>query len=248
MIEKEKDKERFLVGRDGDHLMNPFQCELCHFRNIQGRNPNPHSKADQDFLEHFRRVSLDVFWSREESTVRHNLGTIKRVALSEQKFDCVNKMIPALGPHPLEDTPGMAACVAVLDKSMDKGRYDDQVQWETFRKTRSSLTNVGQVGVGGLADAIGVNGKNKTWVSGADTHKFFFHRFMTGIHKRVGEEVRRDEPISIEVLKEVHRILDKRWKAEAKRRRPSQKKLKRIALAGYWFVVGFCSGLRGEEC
>jgi len=65
---------------------------------------------------------------------------------------------------------------------------------------------------------------------------------MTGIHKRVGEEVRRDEPISIEVLKEVHRILDKRWKAESKRRRLSQKKLKRIALAGYWFVVGFCSG------
>ena len=70
---------------------------------------------------------------------------------------------------------------------------------------------------------------------------------MTGIHKRVGEEVRRDEPISIDVLKEVHRILDKRWNAEIKRRAPSQEKLKRIALAGYWFVVGFCQGLRGEE-
>ncbi len=102
VIEKEKDKERFLVGRNGDHLMNPFQCELCHFRNIQERNPNPHSKADRAFQEHFRRVSLDVFWSREESTVRHNLGVIKRVALSEKKFDCTNKMIPALGPHPLK--------------------------------------------------------------------------------------------------------------------------------------------------
>jgi hypothetical protein len=83
VIEKEKDKERFLVGRDGDHLMNPFQCELCHFRNIQGRNPNPHSKADQDFLEHFRRVSLDVFWSREEST-----GARLRLSVFPKALQC----------------------------------------------------------------------------------------------------------------------------------------------------------------
>ena len=149
-IEKEEDKNRFMVGRDGDHLMNPFQCELCHFRNIQGRNPNLKSEANRALQEHFRRVSLDAFWSREPSTVRHNLGLIKRAARSEVKFDCNNKLIPALGPHPLMDKPGMGACVLVLDKSMDKGRYDPTVQWETFRKMRSTLTNIGQVGLGGL--------------------------------------------------------------------------------------------------
>ena len=41
--------------------------------------------------------------------------------------------------------------------------------------------------------------------------------------------------------------MEQRWKAETERCRPSQKKLKRIALAGYWFVVGFCSDFRGEE-
>ena len=154
MIEKESDKDRFMVGRDGDHLMNPFQCELCHFRNIQGYSPHPNSEADHSLQEHFRRVSLDTFWSREASTVRHNLGLIKRAAKSEVKFDCINKIIPALGPHPLEDKAGMGACVLVLDKSMDKGRYDPNVQWETFRKMRSTLTNIGQVGLGGLSDAI----------------------------------------------------------------------------------------------
>jgi hypothetical protein len=27
---------RFMTARAGDHLMTPFQCELCHFRNIMG--------------------------------------------------------------------------------------------------------------------------------------------------------------------------------------------------------------------
>jgi hypothetical protein len=137
--------------------------------------------------------------------------------------------------------------VAVLDKSMDPGRYEDQVQWATFRKMRSALTNVSQAGVGGLGDAIGASDKNRTWVTQGDTHKFFFVRFSTGIHRRVGEDVRRDEPITIGVLKEVHRILEKQWKAESRRKKPSRARLLRISLTGYWFVVGFCTAVRGEE-
>jgi hypothetical protein len=29
-----KDTERFMVARNGDHFMFMFQCDLCHFRNI----------------------------------------------------------------------------------------------------------------------------------------------------------------------------------------------------------------------
>jgi hypothetical protein len=34
----EEDDDRFEVARPGDHLLCPFQCELCLFRNIQGRS------------------------------------------------------------------------------------------------------------------------------------------------------------------------------------------------------------------
>jgi hypothetical protein len=190
---------------------------------------------------------LDDFWGRESSTVRSNLGLVKRAALTEDKFGCINKIIPVIGPFPLRDAFGMGAAVAVLDKSMDLGRYADQVQWATFRKTRSTLTNLSQVGTGGLGDAIGASDKNRTWVSAGDTHKFFFVRFMTGTHRRVGEEVKRDEPISIGVLNEVHRILEERWQEETHRKRPSRSRLLRIALTGYWFIVGFCTAVRGEE-
>ena len=35
----EEDKTRYLVARNGHHLMIPFQCELCHFRNLKGTDP-----------------------------------------------------------------------------------------------------------------------------------------------------------------------------------------------------------------
>jgi len=247
VVEKEHDKGRFLVGRDGDHLMNPYQCELCQFRNLQARSPQQGNRVDDKLLEAFRRIALDVFWSRESSTVRNNLGLVRRAAKTEEKYGCLNRIIPAIGPHPLEDKDGIGACLAVLDKSMDQGNYCSEVQWSTFRKMMSALSNIGQVGPGGLSDAIGIGGKGKSWISGGSTHKFHFSRFMTGIHKRVGEDVRRDEPISIGVIQEIHRTLDTRWNSEMRKPRPSKRVLKKIAMTGYWFVVGFCSGFRGEE-
>jgi hypothetical protein len=35
----EEDRERFIVARNGDNLVTPFQCDLCHFRNLVGRDP-----------------------------------------------------------------------------------------------------------------------------------------------------------------------------------------------------------------
>ncbi len=37
--------KRFVEARNGDHLMVPFQCELCHFRNVYGREPEKQSQG-----------------------------------------------------------------------------------------------------------------------------------------------------------------------------------------------------------
>ena len=35
-----RDKDRYKMGRDGDHLLGvPFECDLCHFRNMNRRDP-----------------------------------------------------------------------------------------------------------------------------------------------------------------------------------------------------------------
>ena len=64
-----KDREQFLEGRDGDHLMTAFQCDLCHFRNIKKRNPRPGRFQDDTMMLYIRRANLDALWAREPNTV-----------------------------------------------------------------------------------------------------------------------------------------------------------------------------------
>ncbi len=149
---------------------------------------------------------------------------------------------PAMGPFPLEDTSGMKAAVAVLDRSLDKGIYAAQVQWDTFRRARSVVTNISQAGVAGLEDAVGAYETSRMWISKVSTHSFWFTRFMTGIHKRVGEIKRQDEPVTIDVLHEIDKILETEW------RRTDDPNVKlKTAEMGAWIIGGFCTGLRGEE-
>jgi hypothetical protein len=69
---------RFNVGRPRDHLMTPFQCELCHFWNIHHQNPIDSLATDQEAMEFFCRASLDAFWRWTTSTVLGNLTEGKR--------------------------------------------------------------------------------------------------------------------------------------------------------------------------
>ena len=41
LLDGHLDDRCFVEGRAGDHLMTPFQCEVCHFRNIYQINPSP---------------------------------------------------------------------------------------------------------------------------------------------------------------------------------------------------------------
>jgi hypothetical protein len=235
------EQNRFNFARAEDHLITPFQCELCHFRNVYSRNASQRISTDREALEFFRRASLDAFWSRATSTVHGNLteGIRGHRFASRMGVPC---LIPEMGSFLLCDSMGMMSAAAVLDRSLDRGKTERHVQWDTFRGTRSFITNATQAGVSGLSDTVGGYEKSKMWISGVVTHSFWFTRFMEGLHKRVGEVRHQDEPITIEVLHELDRILEEEWRQA---RTPALKR--RAAEMGSWFIVGFCSGLRGEE-
>jgi hypothetical protein len=151
-------------------------------------------------------------------------------------------MAPPMGPYPLKDIMGMRFAIAILDRSLAAGQNEEFVQWATFRKTRSTATNISQAGLEGLTDSIGAYERKRMWISNVATHQFWFTRFMGGLHKRVGELKKQDEPLSIDVVKAVEVILETEW---SKATKPEQRK--RIAEMGVWIIGGFCSGLRGEE-
>ena len=67
---------RFERARNGDHLMVPFQCELCHFRNIYGREPKDNNLKDKEFFKFARQANLDAMWSSDTLTVSVNKGRL----------------------------------------------------------------------------------------------------------------------------------------------------------------------------
>lgn len=184
---------------------------------------------------------LDLLWSREASTVHTNLRVIGRAEKSMQRFE-FSSVTPPMGPYPFEDTWGMGAAVAVLDKSLDPGSHEETVQFDTFRKVRSAITNVHQASVSRMEDVVGTYERNRTWTSKVPTHSFWFAtQFMVGIRLRHGEVVKQDWPLPIDVLHTINLMLELQWKNA-----PDSRVQKRCAEMGVWFVVGFCSGLRGE--
>jgi hypothetical protein len=62
----------FCVGRNGDHLLVPFECDLCIFRKLRKHSPDVNREQDKLLLACIRRVTLDAFWSRASSMVNGN--------------------------------------------------------------------------------------------------------------------------------------------------------------------------------
>lgn len=234
---------RFLQARNGDHVIVPFQCELCHFRNVYGREPEADNYKDKELFVFARKANLHSFWSREHPTVRNNLKELIRMMKTEKRFGFVCTT-PPLGPFPVNNDPGMKAAIAILDRSLDKGSYGPNVQWATFRKLMSGVRKTSQAGVKGLGDSVGAYKRNKIWISKAISHQFWFSRFMVGVHKPVGEVKRQDGAFTIQVILQIQVMLELDWtRSEAS----SKADRRRTAELGGWFIVGFCCGMRGEE-
>jgi hypothetical protein len=92
-------------------------------------------------------------------------------------------LTPPMGPFPLKDSLGTGVAIAVFDRLLDPGNYDDFVQWETFQRTRSCVTNISQAGCFGLGESVGAFERWTMWISQVVTHLFWFSRFMSGLHK-----------------------------------------------------------------
>ena len=68
---EEDDPNQFKCAWDGGHLMCPFQCDACHFYNIQWRGPGA-KLQDEVLLMCIQRANLNAFWSWETVTVLAN--------------------------------------------------------------------------------------------------------------------------------------------------------------------------------
>jgi hypothetical protein len=104
--------------------MCPFQCDLCHFRRLKGRDPCFGYRADDVTLLYIQRANFDAFWSRELDSVRSNLREICEILSNGERLEI--DMLGELGPYPFEDCFGMRPAIAFLLKLRRGGRHDPQ--------------------------------------------------------------------------------------------------------------------------
>lgn len=110
---------RRIAARNGDHLMTQFQCERCHFVNIQGRLPIDGFPKDVALLRNIQRATLDAFRARDDDEVADSCHSFR------EYVQCCAEMgvaVPLPPPAPVRDGQGMAAaaaCVAIADADAD---------------------------------------------------------------------------------------------------------------------------------
>ena len=239
----EKLELRFRRGRNGDHIMGiPFECDLCHFRNVARRDPVDGNPKDEFTLMCIRRASLDAMWSREASTVSGNLNRLRRDYDDTKASLSIAEPLPVLGRDDVSDRVGMGVAVSTLNASLRKGKYAGHLQYDSMRKTPTAYNNAYEAGEEFGTGAVFSNQDKKSYETHAPTGNRWFTRFMLGAKRRMGVIRKQDEALTVEQLLGVAELAEMDWQ---KSKCESEKKEIESMMA--FVVIGFCLSLRGEE-
>ena len=153
----------------------------------------------------------------------------------------LNKIYKPMGPFPLEDTLGMAAAIVTLQSSLKPGIHDKTVQYGTVRKLRSSISNIYHASVAGQGNVVMAKDTKKLTVTKCPTYGVWYERFMRGMHKRMGEIVKPDRALSLDILLEIMNILENAWSTV------EEENKYKLAEEGSFYLIGYLCALRGEE-
>ncbi|KAL7468881.1 hypothetical protein ACHAXS_009127 [Conticribra weissflogii] len=243
LVTEAEDAVRFRVGRDGDHLMGaPFECDLCHFRNVAKRDPIWEDKKDNYTLLCIRRAILDAFWSRETSTVSANLKRLTLDYEASRPLFSVADPLPWLGNGKLEDRVGMTAALYTLQSSLRSGRYTNYLQWDSMRKTPTWYGNVHEAGAGYQMGTAYARDEKKMYVTTSPTAGRWFTRFMRGSKLRMGVIRRQNEALTPALIREICVMAEEDWLNMRHKR--ERKAIEEVVV---FMLIEFGAALRGEE-
>ena len=152
--------------------MVTFQCDLCHFRNQTQMDPG-RSDSDIMLVAYIRRAYLDAFWAREPSTVGATRRKRAKIGKLGDSMGLTN-LFPATSSFPVEDTMVMRIAVCMLQRSLDKDKYWENMQFETVRKLRFAYSNIWHSSRQTLTTSVMARDIKKTYVTFCSTCGLWF--------------------------------------------------------------------------
>jgi hypothetical protein len=200
---KHRSLDNFPVGRDGDHLLMPFECNLCIFRKLKSCNPIPNNQQDTLLTACIRRANLDAFWSRAKSTATSNRD---KVAFGIKMSTLVGLLGPYEldGPLPEEDHCEYEVTVEMLLHSRQAGTYSESyTEFDRIRKLCSAFSNHCRASArSNCISMMALGGQKGNYQRFATDpcSLFWFYCFIEGAHHRMGQDWRPKKAIPVELL------------------------------------------------
>jgi hypothetical protein len=199
---KQRPVDDLLVARNGDHMMVPFECDLCIFRKLRGQTPASANHPDDLLLACIRRMNLDAFWSRTRGTVN---GNRDKVAFAIKLSNPVGLAGPyeADGHLPEFDHCGYEVAIEmVLHSRRSRTHSKDYVQFETIQKLQSSFSNHCLASAQSNRSSLSLGDQKGRYQRFATDPcaSFWFHHFVKGARLRMGQDWRPNKAIPIELL------------------------------------------------
>ena len=110
-----------------------------------------------------------------------------------------------MGPFPLKNTQGIGISVCILIRLLGKGWYQDTLINKSIRKMRSAFSNIWYASSNTLTTIVLVRNIGKIYATSCPVYSLWFERCMVAMHKRMGDEVRQDKTVTLEVA---HRMIE----------------------------------------
>ena len=241
---KQWDESKYLVARNGDHLMTPFECDRCVFVKLKGRLPTNHSLTDKKLAACVRRVNLDAFWARESSTIANNLRNVKQVLKFSKKLGLAGPF-SSEGPMPFYDHCGYEIAVYMVLHSTQAGRHNKKyVQFETIRQLRTCFGNFVKISSSNVHRGLTVDASMglQRDILNSPTNSLWFRRFFSGCRSRMGQIYRPNLalPTSL-IIALLHGISEELAKEESIIERFD------LIIFGCCVVISHVLSLRGSE-
>ena len=226
-------------------VASPFQCDYCWFTNLTKRSAKDIFDADAQLLAYIRRVNLDVFWSREPSTVGNTLRALEKGKKISVELG-LNPVQVSVGPWPVADTCGFQIAVEILRSSQLPGRNSTAyTQFDSIRKMRSAYVVASESSPQRCLDnGCFKSDKGQTFsVMDSPTQSRLFTMFIQGCEKRMGRLVKQDMGISMDMLQEILMLYD----VELSDPKIDKARKRMIIVCAGSFVILFAAALRGGE-
>ncbi len=166
----------------------PFECDLCSFRNVVGRDPVEGNEWDEFTLTAIRWVLLDVMWAHEPGTVTSNWSQSKRdydMVVSNLSLD-YRTILPVLGNPTVADRVGLGVALTTVLVLLQPGKHSISVQFDTIQKTQTWYANAYDAGGNFSCETVVGLDQKKQYVSTGHTFGKWFLRFMRGARLCMG--------------------------------------------------------------